>query len=97
MRELEKIDLLNVTRLPARLTAKQTADLLNFELHDIPILIKHKLLKPLGNPAPNGHKWFSAKEIQELASDEKWLSTATRMISRHWKVKNEGNLVNSGE
>jgi hypothetical protein len=34
--------------------------------HDVPLLVAARLLKPLGNPAPNGVKYYAAVEIVEL-------------------------------
>ena len=48
--------------MPARLTAEQTAWVLNCGSHDIPPLIAARLLKPLGNPPANGIK-FSPRRI----------------------------------
>jgi hypothetical protein len=39
-------------RLPARLTAEQTAWVLGCQPHDVPILMAARLLKPLGHPPP---------------------------------------------
>ena len=40
--------------LPARLTVEQAAWVLNCQPHDLPVLIAARLVKPLGNPPPNG-------------------------------------------
>jgi len=40
-------------QLPARLTAEQAAWVLNCQVHDVPVLVVARLLKPLGNPQPN--------------------------------------------
>jgi len=84
-------------RLLGRLTAKQTAAVLGFEPHDIPFLIRGKLLKPLGNPALNAPKFFCAREIVEYANDPAWLDKATRIVSRNWKERNERRRVNLAE
>jgi hypothetical protein len=76
------------TRIPARLTAEQTAQLLGCEKHDISVLMNAKLLKPLGAPVANATKYFARVEIERLAEDAKWLSKATRAISDHWQQKN---------
>jgi hypothetical protein len=81
--------ILNVRRLPGRLDVDQAATLLGFQRHDIPVLIRSKLLNPLGKPVQNATKWFASAVIQELAQDEKWLSKATVCISNHWKKKNK--------
>lgn len=64
-------------RPPARLNAEQTAIFLNFQPHDIPVLVAVKLLKTLGNPPPNGQKFFATQEILALAEDRNWLARAT--------------------
>jgi hypothetical protein len=73
---------------PARFSAEQTAWALNFQEHDIPNLIKARLLKPLGDPPRNGMKYFAAVEIGELARDPQWLAKATNAIRQYWGAKN---------
>jgi hypothetical protein len=75
-------------RLPARLDVNQAAEILGFLPHEIPILLRAGLLKPLGKPAHNGHKFFSAAEISGLSQNREWLDKATRAVSRHWKDRN---------
>jgi hypothetical protein len=89
MPELTKTELLNVRRLPARLDTNQTAFLLGFQHHDIPILIKEGLLKPLGKPKANAPKWFAMTKVLALGQDEEWLSKATDKISKNWAVRNQ--------
>jgi hypothetical protein len=74
---------------PARLTVEQTAWVLNCQLHDIPILIASKLVKPLGNPPANGIKFFATTEILEAARDRHWLAKVTASIYQHWQKKNQ--------
>jgi hypothetical protein len=74
--------------LPARLTAEQTAWVLNCQLHDMPALVAAKLLKPLGNPPQNGVKFFATREVLELSKDDKWLHRATSAIHQHWHSRN---------
>jgi hypothetical protein len=83
--------LLNARRLPARLNVEQTAVVLGFHDHDIPDLIKHQLLKPLGKGARNCVKYFAAVEIEKLSRDMKWLDQATAAISRREKNVAEGH------
>ena len=73
---------------PARFTVEQTAWTLNFQEHDIPILIMAHLLKPLGNPPANGVKYFAAVEIAELVRDRQWLAKDTNAIHQYWHAKN---------
>ncbi len=79
--------------LPGRIDAKEAAKILGFQKHDIPVLIREKHLKPLGNPAPNSPKWFSSVEILELAVNKDWLNQATKTLSKTWKMKNARKTV----
>ena len=80
--------LLSLARLPARLDFTQAAALLGFREHDIPILVRARLLKPLGNPAANCVKYFSSVELEKLANEEAWLARATKAVNDHWRKKN---------
>jgi len=75
-------------QLPARLTAEQTAWVLNCQPHDMPILVAARLLKPLGNPPPNGIKFFATADILELAGDRNRLAKITIAINQHWHKQN---------
>ncbi len=75
-------------QLPLRLTAEQAGWVLNCQPHDIPALIHSRLLKPLGNPPPNGIKYFSTADLLELAKDRSWLVKMTTAINQHWQRKN---------
>lgn len=75
--------------LPARLAPERVAQILGFSLYEITVLMRHGLLKPLGKPAPNAHKYFCASEILGLSYDREWLDKATRVISKHWRDKNQ--------
>lgn len=82
--------------LPARLTAEQTAWVLNCQAHDIPGLVAARLLKPLGNPPPNGIKFFAAADIAELTRDRTWLVKVSNAINQHWQRKNARKRRSSG-
>jgi hypothetical protein len=84
----ERYQFLNLTNLPGRLNLNETAWYLGFSPHDIPILVGHKLLKPLGNPPPNGGRYFSSSELQALRHDTKWLDKASAVLIKYWKNKN---------
>lgn len=84
----DKQQFLNLKTPPARLTPEQAAWFLGFEVHDIPVLIRQKLLKPLGNPPANGTKHFAAVELERLRTDPRWLARATDAIHHHWQKKN---------
>ena len=75
-------------RLPARLDVNQVAEVLGFLPHEIPMLLKTGLLKPLGKPAANGHKFFCTAEVSSLSENREWLDKATRAVAKHWKDRN---------
>jgi len=78
---------LNLRNRPARLSAQEAAWLLGFQLHDIPVLVAAKLLKPLGAPAPNSIKYFAACDLESLQKDSALLSKATKALAVHWKKR----------
>jgi len=88
MREDQHRFLTLLGQLPARLTAEQTAWVLNCQPHDVPILVAARLLKPLGNPPPNSVKYFAALEVVEQGKDRTWLAKVTNALNQHWQKKN---------
>ena len=74
--------------LPARLTVEQAAWVLNCQSHDMPVLIASRLLKPLGNPAPNSIKFFATAELWESAKDRAWLAKVTSTVNGRWHKMN---------
>lgn len=75
-------------QLPARLNAEQAAWVLGCQLHDLPILVTTRLLKPLGNPPPNGIKFFATSDVLELSKERNWLVKVTTAINQHWHRQN---------
>jgi hypothetical protein len=75
-------------QLPARLNVEQAAWALGCQSHDVPILVSARLLRPLGNPPPNGIKYFATGEVLEQAKDRSWLTKLTNTINQHWQKKN---------
>ena len=75
-------------QLPARLTVEQAAWVLNCQPHDIPSLVRARLLKPLGNPSPNSVKYFSTAELLELTKDRNWLMRMSAAVYQHWQTRN---------
>jgi hypothetical protein len=71
-----------------RLTAEETAWLLGFSAHEIPILVAKGLLKPLGHPAPNAPKFFLTATLKDLERDEKWHGKAADTVQEYWRNKN---------
>jgi hypothetical protein len=84
--------ILGLLRLPARLDVGQAAAVLGFQPYEIPILIRGNLLRPLGRPAPNSHKYFCAAEVEELSRDRAWLDRATKTVAAHFQNKNGKQL-----
>lgn len=75
-------------QMPVRLNAEQAGWVLNCQPHDVPALIHARLLKPLGNPAANGAKYFATADILEAAKDRAWLVKMTTAINTHWQKQN---------
>ena len=93
----EILKVLQVRRLPARLTAQQAAVLLGFEPVCIPILTAKKLLRPLGRPAPNAIRYYASKEVEQLSADANWLGKATQTIAEHWQTRNKRLSTNRND
>lgn len=74
--------------LPARLDSQQTAAVLGFQAHEIPLLVQCGQLEPLGNPKQNARKFFARTQIMEVADNPQWLSKATKLMYQHWVKKN---------
>ena len=81
----------------ARLKPEEAARLIGCAAHDIPILIRAGLLKPLGRVQPNAVKYFSKRKVNELCEDDTWLAKVTDVIARHWRLKNERRRHVGGE
>jgi|ERR1039458_9667530 hypothetical protein len=88
--------ILSCLRLPARLDVNQAAEVLGFLPHELSVLMKVGLVKPLGRPAPNAHKFFSAAEILEMSQNREWLSKCTQQVSKSWK-ENNGRTTHSSK
>ena len=84
----EQYRFLSLERMPVRLTAEQVSWFLNCQTHDVPILVAARLLKPLGNPAANGIKFYSTAELQELVKDRAWLVKISNAVNDHWQRNN---------
>ncbi len=99
MRDEQQQFLRLLGQVPARLTAEQTAWVLNCQPHDVPILVAAKLLKPLGNPPANSVKFFGAREVLTQAQDRAWLAKMTNALNQHWQRKNasKGKGVGNGQ
>jgi hypothetical protein len=86
---MKTLDLLLTRRLPARLLAEQVAVLLNIHQHDVPVLVKAGILRPLATSStPNTVKFFAAVEIERISRDVAALSKLTRVLQDHWRKHN---------
>jgi hypothetical protein len=85
---------LNRAHPPARLSATDAAEILGFHEDDMAVLVREKLLSPLGNPSHNSVKYFALVEVIALGSDVDRLSMATEAIYQRnrCKTKAEKNL-----
>jgi|SRR5579872_5882847 len=81
-------ELLNLRRLPAMLNMAQTAAMLGLAEHDIPVLVRSGLLKPLGNPPPNAVKAFATIQVLELAGEIVTLNKIRSTVYEYWRGKN---------
>jgi len=84
-------DFLLVIRMPpARLNVEETAWYLGFLPHDIPILVRARLLKPLVS-SPQAVKYFATTTLAQLREDTQWLARASEAITKYWRTKNRRN------
>lgn len=88
-------ELLNLRRLPAMLNMAQTAVMLGLAEHDIPVLVRHGLLVPLGNPPPNAVKSFATTQVLELAGELAQLAKIRNAVYEHWREKNAAKTKTS--
>lgn len=90
---LDQIELLSLRQLPARLTVDQAAWYLGFGSYEMAALIASKLLKPLGHPVQNGHKYFATCELERLRNDDKWLHKASDAVTRYKRQRNQEERI----
>ena len=84
----ERQEFLNMKTYPARLNMQEAAWYLGFASHDMPIMIRAGLLKPLGNPPTNGVKYFATTTLTTFYADPKWLARASDAVVKYWRAKN---------
>jgi hypothetical protein len=71
------------------------AEILGFPDCDIPVLIRARLLRSLGNLAPAAPRFFSTVEVRELAASRDWLDNAQHAVSQHNQRRNSGRISGS--
>ena len=74
--------------LAARLKPEEAARVIGCQPHDIPILVRLGLLKPLGRPPVNAVKYFSRQRVLDLCSKDSWLVQVSDALVQHWQGKN---------
>ncbi len=84
-------------RLPARLNAEQTADLLGFEKDDLALLARAGLLVPLGNPTAKAVKYFATVDVAAFSEDRDRLDHATAIVYARNRSKVEAQKIRSPE
>ena len=81
-----KIQLLS--EFGAYMTKEKVAKALDIGVHNIPVLVRAGLLKPLGHPQRYCVKKFSRNQLARNLADEAWLDKVAAAIHRHWRIKN---------
>ena len=72
----------------AFMTKEKVAKALDIGVHNIPVLVRAGLLKPLGHPQRYCVKKFSRDELARNLADKTWLEEAAKALHRHWRIKN---------
>jgi hypothetical protein len=84
---MENARVLQVLRLPARLTLEETGVLLGFHPDSIYFLVDSGILRPLGE-TERVQLMFASIYVRRLCSDEKWLAKATSAVRQHHRIRN---------
>jgi hypothetical protein len=72
----------------AFMTKEKVAKVLDIGTHNIPVLTRAGLLKPLGHPQKYCVKKFSRDELARNLADKTWLEKTAAAIHKHWRIKN---------
>jgi hypothetical protein len=91
----DRYDFLNLRHIPAIMPPEEAARYLGFAPHEMPILVAHGLLKPLGNPVQSSVKYFAKVVLDELGKDVEWLHRAKATCQNHWTMKNARKSANA--
>ena len=70
------------------MTKEKVAEALGIGTHNIPLLMRAGLLKPLGHPQRYCVKKFSRETLARNIADETWLDKVAAAIHRHWRIQN---------
>lgn len=94
--DVHKREFLSLPTRPARVSSLECAYLLGIQEHDVPVLARHGLIRPLGKPAPSAPKFYSSAELEEKMRDTKWLHKVTEAIQGHWRAANASRTRTKG-
>jgi len=83
----DNIRVLQILRLPARLTVEETGAFLGFHSDSIRYLVEAGLLKGLGE-IRGVQMMFATVYLRRLGNDEKWLTRATNAVRKHHRNRN---------
>ncbi len=81
------LQVLQVFRLPARLTVEEAGALLGYHPDSIRFLVEADLLSPLGKGV-GVQLIFATVYVRRLCRDEKWLNKATMAVQQHHRERN---------
>ena len=80
--EDEQDQFMSLHHLPGRLSEEEAAWYMGVPSSQMHVLIAAKLLKPLGNPAPNGPKHFAIETLDRCRSDRQWVARVNDELRR---------------
>ena len=89
---IDRKDFLDLMQMPARLSVDETAWYLGFMAHDVPVLVRARLLTSLVR-SPQAVKYFATVTLAKLRNDTRWLARASEVITKHWRTKNTRNSI----
>ena len=73
----------------ARMTIEEGGKVLRLCDYDAKLMIREKVLVPLGKPARNAVKWFSTYTVAELSENTDWLSRMTKVCQQRGINRNK--------
>src|SRR6266567_852900 len=93
----DKKDLLNLRRLPARLTVEEAAVVLGCKTYNLPVLEQLGLLRPLAPSKKNHVRHYAAVEVEALARDPNNLRIAEQLWRKLGHDRNDNGRLDAPE
>jgi hypothetical protein len=84
---MQSFRVLEVLRLPARLTVEEVSVLLGFHVDSVNFLVDEGMLEVLGEKE-GVQRMFAASYVDSLRRDIKWLAKATNRVRLHHRARN---------